>query len=154
MKGAFGGLLHSSLTKYNFDLNDFVKEFRKKLMGIERKKDEVTRYCYDNMEVYLRTDIKKYGHKLKSSSNTKETNRLISNFLRMKYYWVPFYVITVNSATDPSVYIGDPVLRGLSWVHDNKQIRTYIVTGSDTAVESRDSMKSQFENASVYRTER
>ena len=142
MKGHVAATLYESLTKSDFDMARSVETMHNELMKLERMKNLVITECFLNIDRYLRSDVRHLNHKY-SSGNIVETNRIISSFLRHKYFWMRLYVITIRPMSfrvgivEPAFWSNEQITRDLSVIDPSKQSYSYVLIGSYKDVHER-----------------
>ena len=93
-KGKIAIMLYEFLTYSSFDVVSFETEFARKLLSLERARDLVSKQCYDTIDRYIRSDVKYLSKKHYEQYERKQANIFISEFLRKKYFWIRFYVVS------------------------------------------------------------
>ena len=96
MKGQVASMLYESFTDPSFDIDTFETEFEDKLWKLEKTKNFLTKKCYDNIDRYIRSDVKYLSKKYFTKNDMRTANRLVSEFLQRKYFWIKFYTISAR----------------------------------------------------------
>ena len=135
MKGHIAAMLHESLTNPDFDMARSVENIHHALMKLERKKNLVIKECFDNIDRYLRSDIRLLHDKY-SSGKIAEMNRIMSSFLRLKYFWMRLYTITIRAMSvngrivEPAFWTNEDIMKDISVIDSEKKIYSYVLIGS------------------------
>ena len=95
-KGQIAAMFYEILTNPSFDVLAFETDFQQQLVLLDRKKKLLLRECYGNIDKYLRSDVKELNAKYLPQNNAKEANKIISDLLMTKYFWMRIYIITVK----------------------------------------------------------
>ena len=138
-KGYVVMMLHKYLTNPSFDKEQYKAEFQRQLVLLERKKDSLSRSCFDSIDRYIRSDFRTRGRKYFLQNNVETANKLLSEYLLGKYFWIRLYVITVSQPKDkvcesvkPTLSTSHRLMQDLSVIDDDKKIYTFLLFGSFT----------------------
>ena len=142
-KGKIAIMLYEFLTDDSFDVVAFETEFARKLLSLEGAKNLVLKQCYDNIDRYIRSDVKFMSKKHYEQYHVKQANKLISEFLHKKYPWIRFYVVSftptyrknnVNSKEQcmkmiPHLFALKTMIYDLTYIDKNKKVFSYVFIG-------------------------
>ena len=96
IKGQIATMLYEFLTDPSFDVEEYQTESEGMFLKLEKKKDILTRKCYDNIDKYIRSDVKYISKEYFVKYDMRTANRFVSEFLQRKYFWIPLYTISVT----------------------------------------------------------
>ena len=164
-KGKIAIMLYEFLTDSSFDIVAFETEFARKLLSLERARNLVSKQCYDNIDRYIRSDVKYLSKKHYEQYDMKQANILISEFLHKKYFWIRFYVVSFTPAYRerivsskeqcmkmiPHLFAQKTVINGLTYIDKNKRVFSYVFIG-DKRKESDQVYKGSLKNFMIGRT--
>ena len=138
-KGYVVMMLHKYLRNPSFDKEQYKAEFQHQLVLLNRKKDSLSRTCYENIDRYIRSDLRTRGRKYFLQNNVQTANKLLSEYLQGKYFWIRLYVITISQPKDkvcesakPNLLTSHRLMQDLSVIDDDKKIYTFLFFGSFT----------------------
>ena len=130
-KGQLAVMLYESITNQSPDMVALETEFKRKLLVLERKKNMLVKKCYDNIDRYIISDVRRLN-KIHFSKNNAETgNKMLSEFLLQKYFWIRSYVITISSTCQifpPVLWTKVPLINDLAQEYRN--VFSYVLIGS------------------------
>ena len=133
-KGQIAAMLYESLTDSSFDMIPFEVDFASKLLALEKEKDKLAKQCYDNIERYLRSDVNYLSRKNYKQFDIKTANRLISEFLELKYFWIPFYVMSLAGDKDCGkskrrFWASNKLVYDMRYVSEDNKVLSYVFIG-------------------------
>ena len=138
-KGYIVAMLHRSLTNPSFDKEQYKTEFQRRLISLDRMKDALTKSCHDNIDRYIRSDVRMKGKTYFLQQNIPTANKMLAQFLQRKYYWTRLYVITFSQPKHTTCANVIPVLstthrimQELTVIDNDNKIYTFIFMGSYT----------------------
>ena len=137
-KGQIAAMLYESLTDSSFDMIPFEVDFAAKLFALEKKKDKLAKQCYDNIDRYLLSDVNYLSRKNYKQFEIKTANRLISEFLERKYFWIPFYVMSVLGDKDCGkskrrFWASQKLVYDMRYVSEDNRVLSYVFIGHSTS---------------------
>ena len=138
-KGQIAAMLYESLTDSSFDIIPFEVDFAAKLLALEKKKDKLAKQCYDNIDRYLRSDVNYLSRKNYKQFDIKTANRLISEFLEQKYFWIPFYVMSLAGDKDCGkskrrFWASNKLVYDMRYVSEDYKVLSYVFIGHSNSL--------------------
>ena len=137
-KGKIAAMQYESLTDPTFDMIAFEADFAAKLLALEKKKEETVKECYDNIDRFIQSDVNYLSRRNYKQFDSKTANRYISEFLQRKYFWIPFYVISLTAdeiciKSKQRFWAKDEVICDLMYINKEKRVFSYVLIGHSTS---------------------
>ena len=140
-KGYIVAMLYKHSTNQSFDKEQYKTEFQRRLISLDRKKNVLTKGCHDNIDRYIRSDVKMKARTYFLQHSIPTANKMLLEFLQRKYFWTRFYVIAVSKPKQKACENIKPVLLTTnrliqelftSVMHNDSEIYTFVFIGSYT----------------------
>ena len=133
-KGQIAAMLYESITDPSFDMLSFEADFAKKLLTLEKKKNLLSKQCYDTIDRYIRSDVNYMNEKYYKQYDLQTANRFISEFLQRKYSWIKFCVISVEAdnvckLSKRVIWFRNKMMYDLAYINKDKSILSYVIIG-------------------------
>ena len=137
LKGKMAAMQYESLTNPSFDMISFEAEFAATLLVLENRKETTSKECFDKIDRYIRSDVNSMSRKNYQKYDIQNANKLISEFLQLKYFWIPFYVISLTAdqickKTKRQFWTDNKLIYDLTFTKKNEEVLSYVLIGSST----------------------
>ena len=135
-KGQIAAMLYESITDPSFDMVSFETDFAQQLLTLEKIKESLSKQCYDNIDKYIRSDVKYLSVKYykQYANDVQIANKLLSEYIQRKYFWIPFYVISITAGricmrTKRRFWASDALTSDIAYTYKDKykQILSYVL---------------------------
>ena len=135
-KGQIAAMIYEYITDLSFDMVSFETDFAEQLLTLEKIKESLSKQCYDNIDKYIRSDVKYLSVKYykQYANDVQIANKLLSEYIQRKYFWIPFYVISITAGricmrTKRRFWASDVLTSDLAYSYKDKykQILSYVL---------------------------
>ena len=134
-KGIIVSIFHDMLTKPSYNYLDDTVSADKMLQSLEKKRHDIQDSCFKikNFDFWMRQDIKKANSKFTADIQNTNTNFL--NFLKMKYPWIHWHVITYHGGSKPISGFPTSVRSHLYSSSEKLNVHSFVIPTNNAIVE-------------------